>query len=78
MRSEQRPRAVTMADVAERAGVSRALVSIVFRGVPGASPETRQRVMQAAEELDYRPDQRARLLGQQPEPHGRCRVRPAP
>ena len=63
MRSEQRARAVTMADVAERAGVSRALVSIVFRGVPGASPETRQRVMQAAEELAYRPDQRARLLG---------------
>jgi DNA-binding LacI/PurR family transcriptional regulator len=52
-----------MADVAELAGVSRALVSIVFRGVPGASPETRQRVMQAAEELHYRPDQRARLLG---------------
>src|SRR4051812_6372246 len=52
-----------MADVAERAGVSRALVSIVFRGVPGASPATRQRVMQAAEDLAYRPDQRARLLG---------------
>jgi DNA-binding LacI/PurR family transcriptional regulator len=63
MRSDQRPRSVTMADVAERAGVSRALVSIVFRGVAGASQETRQRVMQAAEELDYRPDQRARLLG---------------
>jgi DNA-binding LacI/PurR family transcriptional regulator len=52
-----------MADVADRAGVSRALVSIVFRGVPGASPATRERVMQAAEELAYRPDQRARLLG---------------
>jgi DNA-binding LacI/PurR family transcriptional regulator len=52
-----------MADVAARAGVSRALVSIVFRGVPGASPETRQRVMEAAEVLSYRPDQRARLLG---------------
>ncbi|MEO5711339.1 MAG: LacI family DNA-binding transcriptional regulator [Nocardioidaceae bacterium] len=52
-----------MADVAARAGVSRALVSIVFRGVPGASPETRQRVMAAAEQLSYRPDQRARLLG---------------
>jgi DNA-binding LacI/PurR family transcriptional regulator len=63
MRSEERPRSVTMVDVAERAGVSRALVSIVFRGVPGASPETRRRVIQAAEELDYRPDQRARLLG---------------
>jgi DNA-binding LacI/PurR family transcriptional regulator len=52
-----------MEDVATRAGVSRALVSIVFRGVPGASDENRARVMQAAEELSYRPDQRARLLG---------------
>ena len=63
MRSLKRPSVVTMADVAERAGVSRALVSIVFRDVPGASPATRERVMQAAEELSYRPDQRARLLG---------------
>lgn len=62
-RSESRQGSVTMADVAERAGVSRALVSIVFRGVPGASPATRERVMQAAADLDYRPDQRARLLG---------------
>jgi DNA-binding LacI/PurR family transcriptional regulator len=58
-----RPSAVTMADVAERAGVSRALVSIVFRGVPGASPATRERVMVAAHQLGYRPDARARLLG---------------
>jgi DNA-binding LacI/PurR family transcriptional regulator len=63
MRSDRRPSTVTMADVAQRAGVSRALVSIVFRGVPGASPATRERVMRAAEELAYRPDQRARLLG---------------
>ncbi len=63
MRSENRPTAVTMADVAERAGVSRALVSIVFRGVPGASTASRERVMRAAAELSYRPDQRARLLG---------------
>jgi DNA-binding LacI/PurR family transcriptional regulator len=52
-----------MEDVAARAGVSRALVSIVFRGVPGASAATRERVMRAAEELGYRPDRRARLLG---------------
>src|SRR5690242_16024070 len=52
-----------MEDVATRAGVSRALVSIVFRNVPGASEATRARVMEAADELGYRPDQRARLLG---------------
>ncbi|SEQ67499.1 DNA-binding transcriptional regulator, LacI/PurR family [Microlunatus flavus] len=51
-----------MSDVAERAGVSRALVSIVFRDVPGASVETRERVRAAAEDLGYRPDRRARLL----------------
>src|ERR687886_139498 len=51
-----------MSDVAARAGVSRALVSIVFRDVPGASAETRERVRAAAEELGYRPDRRARLL----------------
>lgn len=63
MRSENRPASVTMADVAARAGVSRALVSIVFRGQPGASPANRDRVLRAADELSYRPDQRARLLG---------------
>ena len=54
---------VTMADVAAYAGVSRALVSIVFRDVEGASQATRERVLRAAEELGYRPDRRARLLG---------------
>jgi DNA-binding LacI/PurR family transcriptional regulator len=62
-KSGKRAPTVTMEDVARRAGVSRALVSIVFRGVPGASSATRERVMQAAGELAYRPDQRARLLG---------------
>src|SRR6478609_2979561 len=54
---------VTMEDVAARAGVSRALVSIVYRGVAGASDATRERVMAAARELDYRPDTRASRLG---------------
>ena len=53
----------TMEDVAARAGVSRALVSIVFRGLPGASPENRERVRRAAAELGFRPDRRASLLG---------------
>jgi DNA-binding LacI/PurR family transcriptional regulator len=52
-----------MEDVAARAGVSRALVSIVLRDAPGAGADTRARVLRAAEELDYRPDTRARLLG---------------
>lgn len=51
-----------MRDVADRAGVSRSLVSTVFRGVPGASPTTRARVLQAASDLGYRPDERARQL----------------
>src|SRR5919202_3048298 len=52
----------TLQDVALRAGVSRALASIVIRGAPGASPQTRDRVLAAAADLGYRPDARARLL----------------
>ncbi len=52
----------TMTDVAEKAGVSRALVSIVFRNQPGAGEETRERVLRVADEIGYRPDSAARLL----------------
>ncbi|WP_460067471.1 LacI family DNA-binding transcriptional regulator [Streptomyces sp. YKOK-I1] len=52
----------TLADVAARAGVSTALVSIVMRGAKGASPATRERVLEAARAIGYRPDSRARLL----------------
>ncbi|MGP0222264.1 LacI family DNA-binding transcriptional regulator [Paenarthrobacter sp. NCHU4564] len=52
----------TLMDVAEAAGVSRALVSIVMRNAPGASEATRARVLEAAGNLGYRPDSRARLL----------------
>ncbi|CAN5286377.1 LacI family DNA-binding transcriptional regulator [soil metagenome] len=55
----------TLVDVAKRAGVSRALVSIVMREAPGASDTTRLRVRQAADEIGYRPDQRARMLRSQ-------------
>ena len=55
-------RRTTLADVAARAGVSTALVSIVMREAPGASAATRERVLAIADELGYRPDSRARLL----------------
>lgn len=56
------PRRPTMADVAAKAGVSRALVSLVFRDAPGASERTRQRVFDVAREIGYRPDTAARTL----------------
>src|SRR4051794_8967946 len=60
----QRHRRLTLADVAEAAGVSPALVSIVLRGVPGASDETRERVKRVADDLGYVPDRRAQKLRQ--------------
>ncbi|WP_167676045.1 LacI family DNA-binding transcriptional regulator [Rhodococcus sp. B10] len=51
-----------MADVAERAGVSRTLVSLIFSDKPGASEETRERVLRAADDLRYQPDRAAQLL----------------
>ena len=56
------PTRPTMRDVAHEAGVSKALVSIVFRGVAGASDETRQRVFEAAERIGYRANRTASLL----------------
>ena len=56
------PRRVTLADVAKQAGVSTALASIVMRDAPGASAESRTRILAVAERLGYRPDVRARSL----------------
>ena len=57
-------RRVSAADVAKRAGVSRTTVSFVLNNTPGMiiSEMTRQRVLKAVDELDYRPNVWARNL----------------
>src|SRR5262245_19561299 len=61
---KQRARRVTSADVARRAGLSRATVSYVLNNTPHqAIPElTRERVLAAAAELGYTPSAAARTL----------------
>lgn len=60
-KSRERP---TMKDIADHVGMSRQLVSIVLRDAEGASEASRQRVLDAARELGYYPDESARLLRQ--------------
>jgi DNA-binding LacI/PurR family transcriptional regulator len=51
-----------MADVAARAGVGVATVSRVLNGSAAVSPSTRERVLDAMRDLDYRPSSVARNL----------------
>lgn len=62
--ASNRPRPATGADVARRAGVSRATVSYILNSTPGFtfSQRTRDAVLQAAAELAYRPNIAARSL----------------
>ena len=47
-------RPVTQDDVARKVGVSRALVSLAFRGAPGVSEESRRTILETARLLGYR------------------------
>lgn len=55
-------RRVTLADVANAAGVSMMTVSRVVNNKPGISAETHKRIMNLVKELGYRPNQIARSL----------------
>lgn len=56
-------RRITLADVAARSGASKATVSLVLNNKEARiSPETMQRVKQAAEDLGYSPNQAAQTL----------------
>ncbi|MFC9930342.1 LacI family DNA-binding transcriptional regulator [Streptomyces sp. NPDC127190] len=55
----------TIRDVAERAGVSKSLVSLVLRDSGPVRPEKRDAVLRAVRELGYRPNAAARSLSEQ-------------
>lgn len=54
---------ITLADVAERARVSKMSVSRVLNDQPGVSPTTRKRILDAVEQLGYVPNPSPRLRG---------------
>ncbi|GAB88857.1 LacI family DNA-binding transcriptional regulator [Gordonia rhizosphera] len=57
-----KPSRPTMQDVADKVGVSKATVSLVFRKAPGVGEDTRREVLQAAEDLGYRMNRAAALM----------------
>lgn len=53
---------VRMKDIAQKLGVSVVTVSKALRGFPGPSPETREKVLALAKEMNYGPNLAARAL----------------
>ena len=66
MDEEKNNKKVTVRDVAKAAGVSVATVSYCMNDTPGQkiSPETRKKVLQMANLLNYRPNHAAKILAQ--------------
>jgi LacI family transcriptional regulator len=60
--ARQRSQSVTLTDVARRAGVSVATASKALNARDEVAPETRRRVLQAADELSFQPNVLARGL----------------
>jgi LacI family repressor for deo operon, udp, cdd, tsx, nupC, and nupG len=52
----------TINDVASAAGVSKGAVSFALNDRPGVAPQTRQRILEVAEQLGWTPSPRARAL----------------
>src|SRR5438045_9750737 len=52
----------TLADIARALGVSKMTVSRAINDHPEISPETRARILDAAQRMNYRPNQFARAL----------------
>jgi DNA-binding LacI/PurR family transcriptional regulator len=52
----------TIADVARRAGVTKAAVSFALNGQPGVSAATRERILAIADEVGFKPSSAARAL----------------
>ncbi len=52
----------TIADIAQRAGVTKAAVSFALNGQPGVSAATRERILAIAAEIGFQPNSAARAL----------------
>ncbi len=52
----------TLADIGQRAGVTKAAVSLALNGQPGVSAATRERIFAIARELGFQPSSAARAL----------------
>ena len=61
-RGRHRVKRPTIADIARRAGVTKAAVSFALNGQPGVSAATRERILAIAEEIGFQPSSAARAL----------------